>query len=189
MEKSETIKELAAAMAKFQGEVPAVKFDEKVKVTMKSGGSYTFSYASMGAIKETCRPILAKNGLAVMQLIGEKHLTTMLTHESGEYISEALELRIRDNMTPQEIGSLITYMKRYSYSAVLGLVTDEDEDGNIASGHQASKPALKPLKEDTEDYTKVFEYLSKGGSINEVKKRFTVSETVHAKLLSELKTQ
>ncbi len=144
MEKSESIKELSAAMVKFQGEVPIVKFDEKVKVTLKSGGSYSFQYASMGAIKETCKPILAKHGLAVIQLIGEKHLTTMLLHESGEYISEAMELRMRENMSPQEIGSLVTYMKRYSYSAALGLVTDEDEDGNIASDNHANKLLDKP---------------------------------------------
>ena len=140
MTTSEQINELATALAKFQGECPVIAFDSKVKVQTKTGGSYSFEYASLKAIKETCKPILLKNELAVSQLVGQKQLTTILMHSSGQHISDAMDLPIRDNMNPQEIGSVITYMKRYSYSAVLGLVSDEDDDANIAEGNKVTKP-------------------------------------------------
>ena len=177
MEKSETIKELAAAMTKFQAKLPKVSKDAK-------NPFFKNRYASLSNIIEGTQKLLAEEGLSVIQMpTGEHELTTMLLHESGEYITSTYTMRPTKN-DPQGLGSAITYQRRYALGAILNLNIDDDDDGN-----EASKPKLKPLKEDTEDYTKVFEYLSKGGSINEVKKRFTVSETVHAKLLSELKTQ
>ena len=140
MKTSEQINELASALVKFQGEIPVITFDSKVKVQTKTGGAYSFEYASLKAIKETCKPILLKNQLAVSQLVGQKQLTTMLMHVSGQYIADAMDLPIRDNMNPQEIGSIITYMKRYSFSAILGLVSDEDDDANIAEGNKVTKP-------------------------------------------------
>lgn len=139
MTTTEQINELASALVKFQGEVPVITFDSKVKVQTKTGGAYSFEYASLKAIKETCKPILLKNQLAVSQLVGQKQLTTMLIHSSGQYITDAMDLPIRDNMNPQEIGSIITYMKRYSFSAILGLVSDEDDDANIAEGNRVTK--------------------------------------------------
>lgn len=155
MNKSEAINDLALALAKFQGEVPVITFDSDVKVQTKTGGSYSFQYASLKAIKETCKPILLKNELAISQLVGQKELTTILMHSSGQYISDAMDLPLDDksvntkegiikvSLTPQEIGSIITYMKRYSYSSILGLVSDEDDDANIAEGNKVTKTDKK----------------------------------------------
>ncbi len=168
MEKTEHINELAAALIKFQGEIPVITFDSKVKVTTKTGGAYSFAYASLKAIKETCKPILLKNELAVSQLVGAKRLTTMLIHSSGQFISDAMELPIRDSMNPQEIGSIITYMKRYSFSAILGLVSDEDDDANIAEGNKVDI-VKKGAKKD-------IEYLEEGAVLAKLEGCKTIKE-------------
>ena len=183
MNQSEQINELASALVNLQGEMPVTKFDSKVKVVTKTGGSYSFEYASYKGIKETCKPILLKNGIAITQLIGDKQLTTIMIHSSGQFISETMSLPIKDNMNPQEIGSVITYMKRYSYSAILGIVSDDDEDGNIASGNDLTKTAKKPTAPQKEELNPQHpkwndakkSLQSKTVTIETLKKHFTIS--------------
>ncbi len=189
MNHTEQIKELASALVKFQGEVPVITFDSKVSVKTKTGGSYGFAYASLKAIKETCKPILLKNELAVSQLVGAKKLTTILIHSSGQFISDAMELPIKDGMNPQEIGSVITYMKRYSFSAILGLVSDEDDDANIAEGNAVQKkqaPKLLTLKKGDANWQKVVTYLCQENSnIELVKGKYDIDEKMEVQLLKE----
>jgi hypothetical protein len=81
--------------------------------------------------------ILAAYGLSFSQFPDEDGLTTILMHSSGEWMSAHAKLIIRDQ-TPQGHGSAITYLRRYALSAVLGIATEDDDDGNAAS---ATKPA------------------------------------------------
>lgn len=153
MEKSEHINELATALCKFQGELPTIDLDREVEVTMKSGGKYKFKYATMSNIVEKSRPLMAKNGLSYSQLVDvDGSVTTILMHTSGQHISTTL--KIQGDNTPQGIGSAITYAKRYSLSAILGIVADDDDDANMASGNtfktgerkqnQPKQPAPQP---------------------------------------------
>jgi hypothetical protein len=126
MEKSESIKNIASALTKFQNEVKAVTKDGK-------NPFFKSSYATLGNIINTITTPLVKNGLSYSQLpSGENGLTTILMHSSGEYIYDTVKMTPKDN-TPQGQGSAITYMRRYALSALLGLSTDEDDDGNAAS--------------------------------------------------------
>lgn len=141
MEKSQTIKELATALASFQSEVNAVK---------KDGNNPFFKskYATLENIIETVREPLKKHELSFSQFpSGVNGLTTILMHNSGEYLQSTITMTPKDN-TPQGQGSAITYMRRYALSSILGIATEEDDDGNAASKPKAveAPKAAIPLK-------------------------------------------
>lgn len=151
---SETIGELAKALSNFQGIVQQPKLNKTVTVKTKTGGSYNFKYADLGACMAAAAPALKENGLAVIQTIQGQILVTTLSHLSGEFINSQLPLNQNTLFSTefQSIGTMITYLKRYAYCAILGLVADEDDDGNAACGNQveynngkqaASKPAAQ----------------------------------------------
>lgn len=141
MNKSESIKELATALCQFQSMISTVSKNREVTVTMKSGAKYTFPYADFGAIREAIKEPLKECGLSFVQPISNEGVTTILMHSSGEYIESTIPLN--QNQRPQELGSEITYKKRYSLSAILGLSTDDDDDGNWASGNEIRSPTNK----------------------------------------------
>lgn len=135
--KSESIKNLAIALVKFNSEVKIIEKDA-------SNPHFKNRYASLDTIVDEVRPLLAKHGLSVLQFPGgdgEKFtLRSMLIHESGEWIeSEPLTMRPVKN-DPQGIGSCNTYARRYSLSSLLSLNTGEDDDGNVAT-HGDGQPA------------------------------------------------
>lgn len=134
MEKSETIKELAAAMSRFQASVPKIDLDREVEVQTKSGGKYKFRYATFANIIDKVKGPLSEQGLSYTQLVNENgSVTTILMHESGEWISSTL--LITGEKTPQGIGSTITYTKRYALSSMLGVCADDDDDANAGQGN------------------------------------------------------
>lgn len=131
MNKSESIKEIAAALAEFQS---------KVKPVIKDGTNPYFKskYSTLENTIETIRKDLHSVGLSFSQFpVGKDSLVTILMHKTGEFIMATAEMSPKD-ATPQGQGSAITYMRRYALSAVLGLATEEDDDGN-----EATKPTIK----------------------------------------------
>jgi len=138
MIKSESIKELATALSKAQGEME--------NASKTSANPYFKSkYADLAEIINTAKKVLAKNGLAVIQmpsLEGELvTVETVLLHSSGEWLSNTaaapLDPKKHDS---QAVGSAITYLRRYSLAAFLG-IAQEDDDGNAASkGDAPTKP-------------------------------------------------
>ncbi|MCC8435434.1 ERF family protein [Brevibacillus sp. M2.1A] len=143
MNKSDSIVELSKALVKFNGEVSKIAKDS-------ANPHFRNKYASLDQIVDEIRPLLHKNGLSILQFPGgdgEKlTMTTVLMHESGEWIqSEALTL-IPAKKDPQGIGSATTYGRRYQLSAFLSLNTGEDDDGNDASTPPA-QPNVNNSKE------------------------------------------
>lgn len=138
---SETINELAAALAKAQGEMQAA-IKDSVNPFYKS------KYADLGSVWDAARPVLSKNGLAVMQstdIVGDKLcMVTMLAHSSGQWVKSILPLNPAKNDS-QGIGAAITYLRRYSLSALVGVVCDDDDDGETASGR--GKSSQQPIAE------------------------------------------
>jgi len=136
MNHSETIADLAAALAKAQA---------SIKGALKSSENPFFKskYADLSAVWEACREPLTKNGLAISQHAGGDGTTvqveTVLLHSSGQWISSTLTMRPTKS-DPQAFGSAITYARRYALAAIVGVVT-EDDDGNAASVQHASTPA------------------------------------------------
>jgi len=141
--RSRELGELAAALAAFQGEV----------TTIPKGASNPFfksRYATLPAVVEAASPLLAKHGLSVSQFISREQdgdaLVTWLLHKSGQYMADTMQLR-PVKQDPQAQGSSVTYGRRYAYMSVLGLVADEDDDGNAASrskGNGLAAPAEAP---------------------------------------------
>src|SRR5690242_7489896 len=128
--KSESISQLAVALVKAQSEITSVSKDG-------NNPHFRSKYATLDNIIDETRPILAKHGLAVLQMPGGDGenviMKTMLMHESGEWLeTEPLVMRPTKN-DPQGMGSCITYARRYSLSALLSISTDEDDDGNASS--------------------------------------------------------
>lgn len=126
MEKSESIAKLATSLIAFQKKVKPIKFDN-------TNPYFKSKYATLTALVESTKKDLAECGLAVSQLLdGTGGVTTILMDASGEFISSSLQLKPTKE-DPQGVGSAITYSRRYAYAAILGLVSDEDDDGNAAS--------------------------------------------------------
>jgi len=137
MNKSESIANLAKALSAAQGSIKAALKDS-------SNPFFGSKYADLTAVWESCRHALSANGLAVTQstaFIGESLvLETTLMHLSGEWVASVYPIKPVKN-DPQGVGSAITYARRYSLSALVGVVADEDDDGNAAS-----KPSIAPPK-------------------------------------------
>lgn len=138
MEQSEHLNELAAALAKAQAAFTAVPKGKTAKVATKAGGEYSYKYADLADAWDVARRHLSDNGLSVIQAPaqfdrGVCTVTTMLLHTSGQWIKSALALDARD-ATPQSIGSVITYARRYGLAAMVGLVTDDDTDAHEHRG-------------------------------------------------------
>ena len=150
--------QLAKALVKAQGMMkPAQKDSENPHFRSK--------YADLASVMAACREALAANGLAVIQRISTAPngitCKTMLIHESGESIEDALSLPV-SKADAQGYGSAISYARRYSLAAMVGVVADDD-DGNAAvgNGKAETKPPLgveklkqavtKPKEEPHED--------------------------------------
>jgi hypothetical protein len=130
MRQSESINALAAALASAQGEIEAAAKD-------RMNPHFKSRYATLAAAVEASRPALAKHGLAVIQsptLSGANTitLTSRLLHKSGEWLEDDFMLPVA-KFDPQGIGSALTYARRYAYCAMVGVIADEDDDGNAAS--------------------------------------------------------
>jgi hypothetical protein len=140
MEKSPEIKELALALINFQREMKTVVFDA-------SNPFFKSKYATLAQLVSASKDLLAKNFLTVSQLTeDEGAVTTILMHQSGQYISSKLTLKpVKDD--PQGRGSCLTYARRYSYASILGLVADDDDDGNAASHGKKESPKESPKAE------------------------------------------
>jgi hypothetical protein len=136
MKSSQGIGKLSAALSAAQAEMPVAKREVL-------NPHFKHKYADLAAIFEAARAVLGKHKLAVTQLFEDRivdnklitsHVTieTVLSHETGEWISSTLTLPV-DKNTAQAVGSAITYGRRYALSAILGIATEDDDDGEIAS--------------------------------------------------------
>ncbi|MDF2612822.1 MAG: hypothetical protein K0S71_608 [Clostridia bacterium] len=131
--KSESIKNIAEAIVKFQSEAETLK-------RTSANPFFKSTYTTLEDIVGSIRPILAKHGLSFLQntngtMNGDViSVSTMLLHETGEFIEfEPLQIKISGNV--QQSMATVTYLRRYSLQCALGIVTtDEDDDGNMASG-------------------------------------------------------
>lgn len=129
------------ALVNFQNEVEAPKLDA-VNPHFKS------KYASLGSIVSTVRPALARNGLGFAQFVGGEpgfvSVTTRVFHVSGESLESTVSAAVDPGRRGiQDAGAIVTYLRRYSLSAVLGLYADEDNDAEPVPAPVATKPKAK----------------------------------------------
>lgn len=127
---SDNIADLAAALSKAQAQV-------KGAIKDASNPHFKSSYADLASVWDACRDAITANGLSIVQAPssgpdGAVCVTTRLLHSSGQWMEEALCCRPMKN-DAQGVGSVITYLRRYSLAAMVG-VAPEDDDGEGAVG-------------------------------------------------------
>lgn len=154
MNTSENITEIAAALAAAQGEIEHATKD-------RSNPAFRSSYATLAAVDDACRPALTKHGIAIVSAPAYDHearivtVETRLIHKSGQWVGSSCSSPVA-KADAQGIGSAITYLRRYTLSALAGVAPDDD-DGNAATGREdrderrpepaRSQPAPDPLDE------------------------------------------
>ena len=125
--RSDEIHELSTALAKAQGEI-------KIAGKNSENPFYKSGYSDLAEVVNVSRPFLTKNGLSVVHQInqdedGANFLHTTLLHTSGQWIGSKVRI-VPAKGDIQSFGSAVTYLKRYSYAALVGVVSaDEDDDG------------------------------------------------------------
>jgi|694.fasta_scaffold12575_10 hypothetical protein len=145
------MKNLIAALYKAKLEFPTIKKD-------MNNPFFKRKYADINSILDQVEPILHNHGIIILQPIDEDSVCTQLIHvESGEMITSCIKLT--SGIKAQDLGSEITYFRRYSLQSLLSLQA-EDDDGNLASGRvtpaaqqtQAPRPApsAKPAAKNDE---------------------------------------
>jgi hypothetical protein len=132
MRTSEQINELAAALSKAQGEIEGAS-------KARDNTYFKSKYADLASVWDACREPLAKNGLAIIQMPRTDGnvvtIETRLVHASGQWVEDAVTAVAKDE-GPQAIGSVVTYLRRYSLQSIVG-VAPEDDDGNAATNPDA----------------------------------------------------
>lgn len=128
------------ALMQVQAAIPQITKGRVAKVLMRSGGLYTYRYADLASILKVVLPVLHRHGFVVLhypRFEGDEVIVrTVLWHRSGH--SEAVEVALRRGETPQEVGSAITYARRYGLQCVLGIAADEDDDAQLVT--EATRP-------------------------------------------------
>ena len=127
---SETDKIYPAVIA-MQHSLEAIERSKEVKT-----GKYSFKYAPLDAIMDKVKPLFAANGLAVMQGVDADVLTTRLIHSSGQWVESETHLN-REHANMQGFGGEVTFKRRYALSALIGLVSDDDNDAPATKGPRA----------------------------------------------------
>jgi hypothetical protein len=138
MNKSESIKNLAAALVKAQLAMGSAKKDS-------NNPFFKSKYADLAEVVSVVKEPLLKNGISFLQIVTADGVETTLIHESGEFISGTTPVVVAKANDPQALGSAITYSRRYGLQAMLGIPA-EDDDGEKAMGRTVNRvPATTPV--------------------------------------------
>ena len=155
-----------------------LEFQNKIQVikTDSLNPHFKNKYATLPQILSVVKPILSEVELVLTQPIIDGSVYSVL-HDNENVIADSF-LKIPDGLSPQQMGSAITYFRRYTLASLLALEI-EDDDGNAAS----QKPALAI---GTELYKKAVKYLKEeGGVLAKIEEKFTLSQTVREALLTD----
>jgi hypothetical protein len=138
MNQSEQINELVSALSKAQGEM-----DGAVKDSLNP--HFKSKYADLASVWQACRDPLSKHGLSIVQtldLLGEKQvLMTILAHASGQWIKSTIQLPIQ-RPGPQELGSCLSYCRRYALAAMVGVYQDDDDAESAQKAYSKKEPVI-----------------------------------------------
>ena len=177
MNKSESIKNIAGALVKFQSSVSKVAKEANNPFFKKK-------YASLANILDTIQKPLSECGLAISQFPDGDALTTIIVHsESGEWMESSYVMPVVKQNDPQAMGSAITYARRYALGSILNLNIDDDDDGEKAMGRQI--PKKDELTPKHPSWTKAVEHLKTGGLMTDITSKFEVSPSNMKLLIGE----
>lgn len=181
---SDAIDQIATALAKAQAEIEAAIEDKK-------NPHFKSSYASLYSIWQACRQAISKQGISVSQLTSFEGdmliLNTLLMHSSGQWLLSQMPV-ISAKMTPQAIGSAMTYMRRYGLAAAVGVAPGDDDDGQLAEDRgltrESSIVRFKPNPIPSKDFG-YDEFVKRLELDDPVKKRY-ISDIASKMKLSEV---
>jgi hypothetical protein len=172
----DSIAELSAALAKAQGAFAPVTKSKTAQVRSDKG-NYSYTYSTLDELIAATRPALSANGLACIQHArtdGQRVVVvTELLHTSGQRLAfPEIMIALPAGGTPQSIGSALTYARRYSLSASLGVAAEEDDDGQAATADKA-----EPRKAEKKQVTKP----TPAGVISDAQRTrlYTIASTQH----------
>lgn len=189
--------DLIQALCKVQQELKPVLKNQEADI-----GRFKYAYADLSQVLEQAMPILNKHGIALIQTIendrasGHIELHTILAHTSGQNITSKAPLILKEN-TPQALGSAITYMRRYSLMAMIGMVAqEEDDDGAVATrpiqtpqrqtpppqaipnlAPKAQKPLIQPSNPDIKAKVEGVPRTFSGPSEKQIKRFFAIAKS------------
>ncbi len=175
------MKQIAIALIKAQKEMGTAIKDS-------TNPFFKSHYADLNAIREACMPALNNNGIVVLQptvhIDGKNFVKTVLLHESGEMFESLTEIIYNKLNDAQAQGSGITYARRYGLQSLCN-VGAEDDDGNKASQPtittaKNTKPVLNPT---SEQFTKARKFVSEGGAMEDIEKKYLVTDEVKKLLI------
>lgn len=159
-----------------------LEFQKKVNAIKKDGKNPHFksTYATLTQILSEVKPILNDLGLLVTQPIKDNKVGTVI-YDNNLIVAESW-INLPEGLNAQQIGSAITYYRRYTLASLLALEL-EDDDGNLAS---EAKPDSRPwLNKGTDLYRQAVEHLKKGGKIEQIEVKYKLSKEVRESLLSD----
>ena len=168
---STEINKIFEALSKCQGQMESAKKDSE-------NPFFKSSYADLSSCWETLRKPLTDNGLSVIQLPMEGKdslkLTTILGHNSGQWISSLIEVT-PTKRDPQGLGSALTYARRYALMAITG-IAPEDDDGNSGSDNNDNNNKKQPPKRKSENKQEENSINNNGLSDKQMKRLFAISK-------------
>jgi hypothetical protein len=180
MTHSESIANIAKALSLFHIKVETIKKDA-------TNPFFKSTYASLSNILDSIKEPLMESGLSISQFpTGEHTLITLLMHgESGEWIESSYEMKpVKDD--PQGRGSVLTYQRRYSISAILLLNIMEDDDANASSyvgNPKTEEKELPWLNDHTEAFNRAKEKIRSGEiTLDVVRQHYKVSKKIESLL-------
>jgi hypothetical protein len=172
------MKELFNSVSNFQAECPKISKDSNNPFF--SDAKRKVNYASLPHILTVITPILKKNGLLIVQPVVNNCVVTKLIHiDTGQMLESVYDIVCKDSTNAQQIGSGVSYARRYSLTSILNLNIDDesDDDGNSATNNVA-KPTT-PKKEDLNpkhsNWAKAKEHLQTGGLMEDIERKYTIS--------------
>lgn len=178
------MKNFFKALANFQNECPVI---------LKDTQGYGYVFADLPAILEVINPLLKKHGLGFTQPLSGNQIKTIVFHvESGESIESLTDIpqgvKLSGMNDFQVLGSAITYLRRYSLSSILGIITDKDTDASGEQKQAKTEPKNDKawLNENDENWKNISASISQGKEIKmeSLKKRFNISKATQDKLKS-----
>ena len=138
---------LVAALARAQAKMPPVH-------KTKTNPHFKSTYADLADVLAAVRPTLAAEGIALVQPIrvtdqGAELVTALL--KGDERIESCLPLPL--DSKPQDMGSRLTYLRRFMLAALVGVAAEDDDDGNAANSATTAPAKKKPVIRATETST------------------------------------